>query len=678
MAEDDKRFIVFSDGEVLSEDDDISPGGRNGMSSYAIFEERKYYDEVIYPSTNFVPEPFDIWHKRPHFGKVNFDGDACFASKDGLKQIETNVWVLDFVADAFNEFKQQFLFLNKKQVEGTPYELLKPSRGWSSAIDLYDQYVDSLYDLFLVYIESENREKDILNFNQFMDVMYDFINDSSPDLPLTFSRFITSNKCPSTISGLMIDISTDKHDNDTDKFNNFIKNDNFECFANTAERFGFKVDKNFPGRLIADIKSPVMNREGNYSQPSWQGGAGYMQKYPQRPNPFTEQVPPPPVLKQVKPPKEQPEIPFDIGDRVSIATVRVGTTTPFQYYMLKNYTETKNRFKEPGYRPKKVNNKNMYLYLRNEVLNKPDSTFLPIYGEIVAINPSSNDAQLFFGNGYIVPNFDVAIIKLSAEDGTLGRSPANIWSTEQLFAAESSDNAESVTYLPGGGEEYDHNYSNLNNTTDSSTYIQVPLDAIHLKDDNVSFVYSRFNDRVNYSIKRQKYEQQVRENQELYNQQLASWEQARNDYEQRLLIYNDKENFYLTAPRMSTLNLFDRRFGTAYFYDFELLREICLQFYFSYVTLKPEIRVVEYINCPSGKVTKEKIIKREELTRARFNEKYPETYWIKQYILMLDAQSQNRKSIQELRMIKTRAIQNYNFSGIEKTLKYLRDEMIKK
>jgi hypothetical protein len=124
--------------------------------------------------------------------------------------------------------------------------------------------------------------------------------------------------------------------------------------------------------------------------------------------------------------------------------------------------------------------------------------------------------------------------------------------------------------------------------------------------------------------------------------------------------------------------LFDRRFGTAYFYDFELLREICLQFYFSYVTLKPEIRVVEYINCPSGKVTKEKIIKREELTRARFNEKYPETYWIKQYILMLDAQSQNRKSIQELRMIKTRAIQNYNLSGIEKTLRYLRDEMIKK
>ena len=295
----------------------------------------------------------------------------------------------------------------------------------------------------------------------------------------------------------------------------------------------------------------------------------------------------------------------------------------------------------------------------------------------MAINPSSNEAQPFFGTGYVVPNIDVAIVKMSRQDGTLGASPANIWHNEELYSAESNDAADNIQYEPQGTEYY-HNYSNLNNTSDLATYIQVPLDTVHLKDDNVPFVYSRFNDRVNYSIKRQKYEQQVRENQTLYNNQLASWEQVKNDYDQRLLVYNDKENFYLTAPRMSTLNLFDRRFGTAYLYDFELLREICLQFYYSYATLKPEIKVMEYIDCPNGKVTKEKLIKREKLTRSSFNEKYTSTYWIKQYILMLNAQSKFSKSLQELKMIKTRAIQNYNLFGMQKTLKYLNDEMIKK
>ena len=215
MANKKDKILQFFEEELIEPNEELAePTGNNSLSAYSIFEERKYYTDIIYPSEMFVPKPFDIWNERNYFGKVNFDGDACFAAKDGLKQIENNVWALDFVADAFNEFKQQFLFLNKRQVEGTPYELLTPTRGWSSAIDLYDQYMDSVYDVFLTYIEDSNKQSKIKTFNEFMDVMYDFVNDSSPNIPLTFSSFITSNKCPNTISGLMIDISTNKHDND--------------------------------------------------------------------------------------------------------------------------------------------------------------------------------------------------------------------------------------------------------------------------------------------------------------------------------------------------------------------------------------------------------------------------------------------------------------------------------
>ena len=679
MADKNSKILQFFEEELLDEDETLAePLGGNSLSAFAIFEERKYYNDVIYPSELFVPKPFDLWSDRTYFGKVNFEGDACFAAKDGLKQVENNVWVLDFVADAFKEFKEQFLFLNKQQVAGTPYELLEPSRGWSSAIDLYDRYIDSVYNVLLTYIDNENIQNKITTFNQFMDVMYDFANDSSPNIPLTFSKFITSSKCPNTISGLMIDISTDKHDNDEDKFNNFINDPNFECFANTAERFGFKVDKNFPGRLIADINSPVMNREGNSNAPSWQGGPGYMQKYPQRPKVFNEQAPAQPVLKEVKPPKEQPEIPFDIGDQVSIATVRSGQAQPFGYYMLENYTEIQNRFKEAGYRPKKVNNKNMFFYLRDQVINdKPNSIFLPIYGEVVAINPNPSDAQIYFGTGYIEPSFDTLIIKISSQQGTLGQSPANIWSNDSLYSAKSNDEADEVEYSLTS-QEYRHNFSNLNGTAATATYIQVPMDAVHLKDGNMPFVYSRFNDRVNYSTKLEKYQQQVADNQRRFDEEFRIWDEANRAYEERLRIYNEQENYYLNAQRMSTLNLFDRRFGTAYTYDIDLLREICLQFYFSYVTLNPEAFVTENVNCSSGKKTKTKKIKRETITRAEFNEKYPTEYWIKQYILMLNAQSEKTKTLDQMRKIKSMALNIYNRSGMQKTLKYLRDEMIKK
>jgi hypothetical protein len=674
-----KNILQFPEEELIeSSEETAAPTGNNSLSSYAIFEERKYYADSIYPPDTVVPKPFNLWQERPYFGKINLKGDACFASKDGIKQIENNVWALDFVADAFKEFKEQFLFLNKRQVEGTPYELLEPTRGWSSAIDLYDQYIDSVYNVFLTYIEDSNKENKITTFNNFMDIFYDFVNDSSPNLPLTFSKFIVSNRCPNTISGLMIDISTDKHDNDEDKYNNFINDPNFECFANTAERFGFKIDKNFPGRLIADIKSPVMNREGNDQKPSWEGGAGYMQKYPQRPELFTEQAPPEPILKEIKPPKQEPEIPFDIGDEVSIATVRSGPQQPFTYYMLRNYTEIKNRIREAGYRPKNINGKNMFKFLKDRVMSeKTDSTFLPIYGEVVAINPDVSEGERYFGGGYVVPNYDVIIIKTTAQEGTLGLSPAAVWSNDVLLSAESDISAENVTYWPGS-QEYRHNYTNMGGTMASHGYIQVPLDAIHLKDGQLPFVYDRFNDRVNYSIKLEKYQQQVIENQKTYDTQFDLWTRATNDYQERLRIYNDKENFYLTAPRMSTLNLFDRRYGTAYVYDIDLLKEICLQFYFSYVTLKPEVTVTEYINCPSGKKTKTKKIKREKLARSKFNEEYSDEYWIKQYILILNAESANLKSFNELRKIKTRALSIYNRSGIQQTLKYLRDEMIKK
>ena len=56
----------------------------------------------------------------------------------------------------------------------------------------------------------------------------------------------------------MVELVEGVHDDDYAKYIGFIRDDNFRFFRIAAERFGFKVDKNAPWRLIADLGSPKM------------------------------------------------------------------------------------------------------------------------------------------------------------------------------------------------------------------------------------------------------------------------------------------------------------------------------------------------------------------------------------------------------------------------------------
>ena len=652
MADNKNKPLEFFVENLIEPDDTFpEPLGDNNLSAFEMFEERKYYSDIVYPPELFVPKPFDLWYERPYFGKVNYEGNACFASKEGLKQLENNVWVLDFVADAFKDFREQFLFLNRREVEGTPFEFLDPIRGWSSAFDLYDQYIDSVYDVFLTYVKQQNYDKRITNFASFMDVMYDFVNDSSPNIPITISKFIMSSKCPSTTSGFMIDITTDGHGNDESKFNNFLNNPNFECCANTAERFGFKIDKNFPGRFIADIESPVMNRQGDPSKAPWEGGQGYMLRYPKAPPEFVENPPPPPIRIEVKPPSPAPERFFEIGDNVQfVVMIAHGNSQNLVNYILSDHTDIVDRINAPSVRNEKLRELLVYY----TTLQGRMSPYI-FSGKITDFVDGYPLVSIDFSN---IESFNGSDLSIINDTAIFGRdyysAPYNQTTVGPLFKNGQTSGGV-LTFTVG-----------------------VPADSIHVRNSNDIAIRNRFLEKINYPIKLQKYEQQLQENERRYQEEVANYDAALVNYNERKRINQEQIDFANNATRMSTANLFDRRFITAYLYDISSLKEICLQFYYSYVTLKPEVTVTKLIDCAGTKVTKNKVIKREEITRQIFNEKYPDTYWIKQYILMLNAQSENKKDFDHLRRIKTRAIQIYNLNGLEKTLKYLSDEMIKK
>mgnify|MGYP003149999379 FL=1 len=207
--------------QITIEDVEV-PEGKNSLSSLEMFEERQFYRNDIYPRPNQAPTPFDLWYNRPFFGKMDTDGDPIVATKDYMVQLSNNVWAFDFVVDAFNDFKNEFLFLNKKAVEGTPFAALNPERGWTSPMVQYDQYMDFVYDKFVVYVDQYKKDSEMTTFDNFMNLFYRFVEINSPNLPITLSQFVVSPYCSPISSGLMIEISLDLHGNDTDKFNNFI------------------------------------------------------------------------------------------------------------------------------------------------------------------------------------------------------------------------------------------------------------------------------------------------------------------------------------------------------------------------------------------------------------------------------------------------------------------------
>ena len=85
------------------------PKGNNKLSSYAIFTQRKFYKEEVFGDN--LPTPIDLWYEKPFYGRVDTNNIPVYPIESKLKAIDSatgNVFVLDFVADAFKDFRENF------------------------------------------------------------------------------------------------------------------------------------------------------------------------------------------------------------------------------------------------------------------------------------------------------------------------------------------------------------------------------------------------------------------------------------------------------------------------------------------------------------------------------------------------------------------------------------------
>lgn len=258
-----------------------NPNANNKSSTFNLFYGRKEYERAFNNHVNSVnSNPIfiegessnvksykDTIYEKNLYGKIDLNNQVIQIKEkspiDLIKVIDPNKTevCLGFVSDAFNDLKANYETKKRKGLvdKNSVYYNLEIVRGMESPHLQYNTYMISYIKVFYKYLYNTKLIKEINNISGYISAFLKFFAENN-EFPLIKTKFIHSNLCSNHISGLMIDLKLEKHDDDLLKFETYVKDPMFVAFSKFAMEYGFSVDKHYPWRLIADINSPAMNK----------------------------------------------------------------------------------------------------------------------------------------------------------------------------------------------------------------------------------------------------------------------------------------------------------------------------------------------------------------------------------------------------------------------------------
>jgi len=246
-----------------------NPKGKNSLSTRELFEERKLYKEIYSDHRNTI----DFWYENTLYGRIDNSGNAVYPRETFLKQVVGSdcVFVLDFVADAYGSFVDEYIFRNQTDPDFLNDEMLSPSsispkRGWESVSQMHHEYIQSFYEIFIsTHMQNSEARRKAFRFERFVNVLLEFIERVGTSSPFTRTGLVSGLNSGPLISGLCLDLSTANHSSDREKHLDFYQNPFYYIYRRVAENNGFMLDRNAPWRLVADLKSKAMkNRMRKY------------------------------------------------------------------------------------------------------------------------------------------------------------------------------------------------------------------------------------------------------------------------------------------------------------------------------------------------------------------------------------------------------------------------------
>lgn len=238
--------------------DEIIPQGSNSLSTRNKFIQNIDYERYF---LNFLKNYnidssvfYDSRIENKDYGKIDSTGNIISFNDSFIKDFNnsSNIYAASFVVDAFEKLKIICNAYAKNGVFVTKtFEKLEAKSGLERINVIYHEYMNSLYKIFLNYIQTKH--KNIINFDDFLKYFIMFLKETCDKNPFIKSSFINSNNCGVNITGLSLEIDSLPKDKDVNKHIKYFSNPDFSQFQKTCQAHGFKIDKYCPWRLVFDI-----------------------------------------------------------------------------------------------------------------------------------------------------------------------------------------------------------------------------------------------------------------------------------------------------------------------------------------------------------------------------------------------------------------------------------------
>ena len=226
----------------------------------------KIYRDDIFP-WGTVPNMMNTWGRDSYYGLINSVGNAVIPKESALKPLkycgpQKVLYAMDFVSDAWRDFVEKIrqLALNNILPKDSPWTTLQAYKAWEPAEVAYDNYLTQMvFPTFNeIYMSLGAHQHNVTDVESFLQ---EFTSYNTHVLsyagPLTLSGFMESPTSNPLMSGLIIEVSADRYDDDLNKSATWGGTE-FQLIASIAAEYGFSIDQHIPWRLIANIGSPAL------------------------------------------------------------------------------------------------------------------------------------------------------------------------------------------------------------------------------------------------------------------------------------------------------------------------------------------------------------------------------------------------------------------------------------
>lgn len=197
--------------------------------------------------------------ERIHYGFIDSLNNPIVPREEFIVEVD-GARMLDFVADSFSLMRLNMQAAVSKGLlpNEDVFGELNPIVSYEDPKLKYGEYLKGILQSY-----NKTRKPNIIGNNSissyegYVNNFFKFFLEGEEDVPLTFSRWITSYNSNVTDTGLALKYYDIPNDADQRKINEIIDNPSFRYFKNLCLNMGFNIVHNNPNVILYDLNSPA-------------------------------------------------------------------------------------------------------------------------------------------------------------------------------------------------------------------------------------------------------------------------------------------------------------------------------------------------------------------------------------------------------------------------------------